>query len=135
MKNTFYTIVCVLIVLFALANQCDKGLMRDAKAKVSGKTYDDWKNIADGYYKELEECSDELINEDGWRQVGDVCVAQHRNNWVRYSDNLDELSNLTFEERESLKTYWHNRFDLTIAKIKAKIDERERNERPNRYSQ
>jgi hypothetical protein len=30
MKNTVYTIVCVLIVLFALANQCDKSSRKDS---------------------------------------------------------------------------------------------------------
>ena len=101
--------------------------------QASERTYEDWKQIADGHTRELEECSAKLINDDGWRSVGDACVAQHRNNWVSFRDGLDDLSNLTFEQREKLKEYWDSQFDLAMTRIRAKIDERERSERPNRY--
>jgi hypothetical protein len=96
------------------------------------KTYDDWKKIADYKTEELYTCAKELINDDKWMQVGDICSAEHGNKRVLFRDGIEERSNLNYEDRQSLLKYWDEKFDITIKKIQQLIDENEMKKRPIR---
>ncbi|GGB65161.1 hypothetical protein GCM10007424_01340 [Flavobacterium suaedae] len=77
MKNTFYTIICVLIILFVLANQCDNSLRQDrGLAKPQAET-DYETNTHPHNIVSCPKCG-KLYNKDTWGEMCNTCWSEGR---------------------------------------------------------
>jgi len=92
-------------------------------------TFDEWKLKADysaqKYYEGMKKTTlaDMYTSQD--------CSVNYNNDWVEFRDAIDERSNLTREQQETLKDYFNKKREEIITVIRKKQDENDRKNRPN----
>jgi hypothetical protein len=96
-------------------------------------TFEEWKQIADIRAKEFYNCTKELDMDISRWYMYENCAREYNNNWVLFRDGLDYKANLTFEQTEELKDYWHKTRDDITEKVSKLMEENDRRKRPNKY--
>ena len=96
-------------------------------------TFNEWKKIADIRAKEFYECTKDLDMDISRWYIYENCARTYNNNWVLFRNGLDYKANLTFEQTEELKDYWHKTRDDITEKVSKLMEENDRRKRPNKY--
>lgn len=96
-------------------------------------TFNEWKNIADIRAKEFYNCTKDLDMDFSRWYIYENCARAYNNNWVLFRNGLDYKANLTNEQTEELKDYWHKTRDDITEKVSKLMEDNDRRKRPNKY--